>query len=244
MVPVTACTMNTASVALPSVCHQVRPPGILRSSSVCRMPRRSMRSSTHFVILSMGLGLDPVGDAEPVVLVVHPHRAVAYLDLQFVERAGRRTGEDFAGLRFELPAMARAEEVLQVLVVDIAAAEMRAVSVIRLELVAVLRVQPHAVQGAALDPRVLLRLHEVHAHWNADVEQRDVVGNFHPAVNARLRKRGRYERTYDRKSDEERADGRACGAHLREKPSPILVRVRRIATRLSVVIHKWPKVSR
>src|ERR1019366_2926634 len=197
MVPVTACTMNTASVALPSVCHQVRPPGILRSSSVCRMPRRSMRSSTHYVILSMGLGLDPVGDAEPVILVVHPHRAVAYLDLQLVERAGRRTGEDFARLGVELPAMARAEEMLEILVVDVAASEMGAVSIEGLELVAVIRVEPDAVERAALDPRILQLLHEIHAHRNADVEQCDVVGDFHPAVHVRLRQARRRKRTHD-----------------------------------------------
>src|SRR5689334_11422873 len=108
MIPVTACTMNTASVALPSVCHHVRPPGILRSSRPLRMPTRSTRSSTHFEMRSMALRLDPVGDAEPVVLVVHVHRAVADLDLQLVERARRRTAEDFTGLHVELPAMARA----------------------------------------------------------------------------------------------------------------------------------------
>src|ERR1019366_8868240 len=139
MVPVAACTMNTASVALPRVCHQVRSRGILRSSRVLRIPTRSMRSSSHFEIPRIALCLDPVGDAQPVVLVVHPHRAVAHLDQQSVEGTGRRTREHLAGLDVELPAMARAEEVDEVLVVDVAAPEMRAVSVVGLELVAVLR---------------------------------------------------------------------------------------------------------
>src|SRR5476649_2786621 len=175
--PVIACTMKTASVALPSVCHQVRPPGILRSSSPLRIPATSIRSSTHLFSRSSMLSLDPIGDAEAVVLVVHEHRAVSNLDLQFVERAWRRTGKNFARLHIKLPAMTRAEKMLQLFVEQVAAAEVRAVAVVRLELVAVLRVEPHAVQCAALDPCVLLGLYEVHANRHADVEQRDIIGD-------------------------------------------------------------------
>src|ERR1017187_7395949 len=138
MVPVAACTRNTASVALPRVCHQVRSRGILRSSRVLRIPTRSMRSSSHFEIPRIALCLDPVGDAQPVVLVVHPHRAVAHLDQQFVEGTGRRTREDLTRFDVELPAMARAKEMFQVLVVYVAAPEVGTVSVVGLELVAVL----------------------------------------------------------------------------------------------------------
>src|ERR1019366_5682348 len=237
MMPVAACTMNTASVALPSVCHHVRPPGILRSRSALRMPARSMRSSTHFESRFIALRLYLVGDAEPVVAVVHEHRAVANLDLQLVEGTRRRSGEDFTRLDVELPTMARAEEVFQILVVDVAAAEMGAVPVVCLELVAVLRVQPHAVERAALDPGVLLRLHEVHPDRHAHVEQRDVVGDFHPAVHARLRKARRDERANDWKSDEQCAHRGPRGAYLRETSSPAFIRARGFSAHFNVVIH-------
>src|ERR1035437_970275 len=225
MVPVAACTMNTASVALPRVCHHVRSCGILRSSRVLRIPTRSMRSSSHFERRFIALRLDLGGDAEPVVAVVHEHRAVANLDLQLVEGTRRRSGEDFARLNIELPAMARAKEVFQVLVVYVAAAEMGAVPVVCLELVAVLGVQPHAVERAALDPGVLLRLHEVHPDRHAHVEQRDVVGDLHPAVHARLREARRDERTYDRKYDEHGAYTGARRAPLHEESPPVVVRM-------------------
>src|ERR1039457_2728898 len=149
-VPVTACTRNTASVALPRVCHQVRSRGILRSSSVLFTPTRSRRSSSHLKRVGIALRLYPLGHAEPVVEVLHPDRAVANLDLQLVEGARRRSREDLARLNVELPAVARAEEMLQVLVVDVSAAEMRAVAVVCLEFVAVLRVEPHGVERAGL----------------------------------------------------------------------------------------------
>src|SRR5476649_2369557 len=124
--PVIACTMKTASVSLPSVCHQVRPPGILRSSSPLRIPMRSMRSSTHLERRFSMLRFDPIGNAEAVVLVVHEHRTVSNLYLQFVEWTGRRTGKDFARLHIELPAMTRAEKMLQLFVEQVAAADVRA----------------------------------------------------------------------------------------------------------------------
>src|ERR1017187_9339097 len=100
-IPVTICTVNTASVALPSVCNQVRPPGILRSINVARIDAMSIRSSIHRRMAPM-LHADPLGHAEPEVAVVDEDRAVANLHRQLVERAWRRTCQHGTGLDVEL----------------------------------------------------------------------------------------------------------------------------------------------
>src|SRR5690242_13418229 len=121
--------MNTVSVALPSVCHHVNPAGIFRSNNVRRIDARSMRSSIQRLIGGL-LRLDLFGDAQPEVPILHEHRAVADLHLKLVELAWRWSGEDLARLDVELAAVTGTEKVLAILVVDVAAAEVRAVAVV------------------------------------------------------------------------------------------------------------------
>src|SRR5674476_1660597 len=104
--PVTTCTMKTASVALPSVCAHVRLPGILRSSNCSLMPRRSTRSSSQRKIGFMISCLDARGHAQPIFLVLHVDGAVTDLYLELVQRTGRRSVEHGAGLEVESPVVA------------------------------------------------------------------------------------------------------------------------------------------
>src|SRR5512140_2733867 len=190
--PVTTWTTNTVRVALPSVCHHVRPPGILRSSNARFTPAMSNRSSIHREARMSGLDL--LGNTEPEVAILDVHRGVAHLNLQDVERAGRGTGQHRARLDVELSTMARARERLLVGGKRVAAPQMRASSVVRFEHVAVFGIQPDADQSATLDPRVILRLDQIDADRYADVEERRVVGDFDPRICLWLLKCRRDER--------------------------------------------------
>src|ERR1035437_1553643 len=153
--PVTTCTMKTASVALPSVCPHVRLPGILRSSNCSLMPRRSTRSSSQRKIGVMISCLDARGHAQPIFLVLHVDGALADLYLELVQRTGRRSVEHGAGLEVESPVVAGTEEILGLCVPHESAPKVRAPSAIRLELLPVLGEQPQSFDAPALDPRIL-----------------------------------------------------------------------------------------
>src|SRR5665213_1363622 len=192
-IPVVICTTNTASVALPSVCHQVRPAGIFLSSSVSRMEARSSRLSSHRPIALIALCLNLLSDSQSEIPVFHEHRAVAHLNFQLIEWPWWRPRKHASRRYVELPVMARAEKILVLLVVDVGAAEVRAVPIVGLELLAVLGEQRYTVERSALQPCIHRTLNEIHASRNSDIEQRDVVCHLHPIVRGRSGEHWRYK---------------------------------------------------
>src|SRR5476649_733074 len=109
---------------------------------------------------------------------------------------------------------------------QVAAPQVRAMAVVCLELVAVFRIQPHTQQRAALDPRVVLCLHEIDTDWNANIECSRVIGDLDPAVGLRLGERRRNESPDDGNADESCENCTANAADDAHESAP-LYRMRR-----------------
>src|SRR5665213_239817 len=115
------------------------------SRSVFRMAARSRRLSSHRPIVSSALCLNLLSDSQSEIPVFHEHRAVAHLNFQLIEWPWWRTRKHASRCYVELSVMARAEKILVLLIVDVGAAEVRAVPIVGLELLAVLGEQPYTV---------------------------------------------------------------------------------------------------
>lgn len=93
------------------------------------------------------------------------------LGLESIERARWRPADHVTRLEIEQPVMAGAVKNLLLVVEEVAAAQVRAAAVVGSERLAVLGIEPHALQDATLDPRIVHALCEVALDRHIQVEK-------------------------------------------------------------------------